>query len=101
MQQFIENAIQALRNGTAQPESLVRDLRQLNDRLEEVESQYETGPEEEEDLRLGLLQAVRHYQLSLDLLGRYLEDPDPELLERAHEAVVEATFQLDDLATDA
>ncbi|ODT63217.1 hypothetical protein ABS71_14560 [bacterium SCN 62-11] len=101
MQHFIESTIQALRNGTANPRTLAGDLRQLGEQLEAVEAQYETAPEEEEELRLALLQAVRHYQLSLDLLGRYLENPEPELLERAQEAAVEATLQLDDLAPDA
>lgn len=101
MQQFIESTIQALQNGTADPTPLTRDLQQLNDQLEAVEAQYASAPEEEEELRQGLLQAVRHYQLSLDLLARYLAHTDPDLLERAREAAEEATRQLDDLATDA
>ncbi len=97
MQKFIEATIQALQAGSADGQALSLSLTQLHEQLEGVETQYSTAPEEEEDLRLGLLHAVRLYQLSLDLLGRYLESPDPELLERAGEAAQQATLQLDEV----
>ncbi|MBX3168845.1 MAG: hypothetical protein KF760_15625 [Candidatus Eremiobacteraeota bacterium] len=97
MQKFIETTIQALQAGTADAEALVLSLSQLNEQLEEVETQYSTAPEEEEELRLALLQVVRLYQLSLDLLSRYLELPDPNLLERARQTAREATARLDEM----
>ena len=97
MQQFIEATIQELQTGTHDPAALTRSLAQLSDELEAVESQYTTAPEEEEELRLALLQGVRLYQLSLDLLGRYLETPQPDLLERARRAAEEASLQMDEL----
>lgn len=100
MQQFVEATIQALQNGTADPQRLSLDLHQLSEQLEAVEGQYETAPEGEEELRQSLLHGVRLYQHSLDLLGRYLQHPDPDLLTRAGQAVQEASQQLADLAAD-
>jgi len=97
MQNFIEATIQELRTGTHDPEALTRWLAQLSDELEAVESQYTTAPEEEEEVRLALLQGVRLYQLSLDLIGRYLQNPQPELLERVRQAAAEATLLMDEL----
>ena len=95
MQDFIEETIQALQTGRYDPEALSDSLNQLNDELERVESQYTTAPEQEEELRLALLQGIRLYQLCLDLLGRYLQHPQQELLERAGQAAQEASMQMD------
>ena len=97
MEKFIEATIQALQTGKFDPEAVSRSLNQLSDELEAVESQYSTAPEEEEELRVALLQGIRLYQLCLDLLGRYLQQPQPEFLERARQAAREAELQMDEI----
>lgn len=97
MEKFIEATIQALQSGKFDAEAVSLSLNQLSDQLEAVESQYSMAPEEEEDLRVALLQAIRLYQLSLDLLGRYLQQPQPEFLERARQAARQANLQLDEI----
>lgn len=97
MEKFIEATIQALQSDKFDAEAVSRSLNQLSDQLEAVESQYSVAPDEEEDLRVALLQAIRLYQLSLDLLGRYLQQSQPEFLERARQAARQANLQLDEI----
>ena len=97
MREFIVTTVQALQSGQFDAQALTRALDQLSESLEAVENQYETAPEVEEELRRALLQSLRLYQLSLDLLRDCLTTPDPERLERALASAEEAELQLDEI----
>jgi hypothetical protein len=97
MREFIVATVQALQSGQYDAPGLTRALDQLSQSLESVENRYQSAPEEEEDLRRALLQSLRLYQLSLDLLRDCLVTPDPERLERALSSAREAELQLDEI----
>lgn len=97
MRDFIQATVRALRAGQADLPALAAGLDQLSQDLEVVESQYAVGPEQEEDLRLALLQSLRLYQLSLELLRDCLEHPRPELLDRALASAHEAELRLQEI----
>lgn len=97
MRDFIEATVRALQNGQPDLPALAAGLEQLSQDLEAIESQYAVGPEQEEDLRLALLQSLRLYQLSLELLRDCLEHPRPELLERALASAQEAELRLEEV----
>lgn len=89
--------VQELQSGRADLPNLSLALEQLGQQLEAVENQYSSAPHQEEGLRLALLQSVRLYQLSLELLRDCLDIVRPDLLERALASAEEAELRLDEV----